>query len=181
MTWWSLTDLLIARWILIALRRFWYCLKGLLKGFWWPFRLSKLVKYFWSYGLNEVCDTTALLTTALILWLYYHPKERISNLNTFLRMWCYSSTYTAHNKTSAQDLSSKKSTSKLLSTIQLQDQVSDTIPELSTVFSLIVPNWLPSPLKPRVWLCMEVTSDCDNYQLRVKKAIRVKMSKVQGR
>ena len=56
MTWWSLTDLLIARWILIALRRFWYRLKGLLKGFWWPFRSSKSVKYFWSYGLNEVCD-----------------------------------------------------------------------------------------------------------------------------
>jgi len=34
-------------------------LKGLLKGFWWPFRLSKLVKYFWSYGLNEVCDNNA--------------------------------------------------------------------------------------------------------------------------
>jgi len=34
-------------------------LKGLLKGFWWPFRLSKLVKYPWSYGLNKVCDTRA--------------------------------------------------------------------------------------------------------------------------
>ena len=56
-TWWSLTDLLITLWILIALRCFWYCLKGLLKGFWLPFRLLKLVKYFWSYGLNEVCDT----------------------------------------------------------------------------------------------------------------------------
>ena len=32
-------------------------MKGLLKGFWWPFRLSKLVKYSWSYGLNEVCDS----------------------------------------------------------------------------------------------------------------------------
>jgi len=31
-------------------------LKGLLKGFWWPFRLSKLVKYSQSYGPNEVCD-----------------------------------------------------------------------------------------------------------------------------
>jgi len=31
-------------------------LKGLLKGFWWPFRLLKLVKYSWSYGPNEVCD-----------------------------------------------------------------------------------------------------------------------------
>jgi len=33
-------------------------LKGLLKGFWWPFRLLKLVKYSWSYGPNEVCDNT---------------------------------------------------------------------------------------------------------------------------
>jgi len=31
-------------------------LKGLLKGFWWPFRSLKSVKYFWSYGPNEVCD-----------------------------------------------------------------------------------------------------------------------------
>jgi len=31
-------------------------LKGLFKGFWWPFRSLKLVKYSWSYGLNEVCD-----------------------------------------------------------------------------------------------------------------------------
>ena len=50
------SDLLITQWILIALRCFWYCLKGLLKGFWWPFRSLKSVKYSWSYGLNEVCD-----------------------------------------------------------------------------------------------------------------------------
>jgi len=31
-------------------------LKGLLKGFLWPFRLLKLVKYSWSYGPNKVCD-----------------------------------------------------------------------------------------------------------------------------
>ena len=31
-------------------------MKGLLKGFWWLFRLSKSVKYSYSYGLNEVCD-----------------------------------------------------------------------------------------------------------------------------
>jgi len=31
-------------------------LKGLLKGFWWPFRLLKSVKYSQSYGLNEVYD-----------------------------------------------------------------------------------------------------------------------------
>jgi len=31
-------------------------LKGLLKGFWWPFRSSKSVKYSWSYGPNKVCD-----------------------------------------------------------------------------------------------------------------------------
>jgi len=40
-------------------------LKGLLKGFWWPFRLLKLVKYSWSSGPNEVCDTKNLLNLVL--------------------------------------------------------------------------------------------------------------------
>ena len=62
MTWWSLTDLLITQWILIALRCFWYHLKGLLKGFWWLFRSSKLVKYPQSYGMNEACDRDQLFT-----------------------------------------------------------------------------------------------------------------------
>ena len=31
-------------------------MKGLLKGFLWPFRLSESVKYSWSYGLNKVYD-----------------------------------------------------------------------------------------------------------------------------
>ena len=31
-------------------------LKGLLKGFLWPFRSLKSVKYSQSYGPNEVCD-----------------------------------------------------------------------------------------------------------------------------
>ena len=44
------------------MRRFWYRLKGLLKGFRWPFRSLKSVKYFWSYGLNEVCDTNSFFT-----------------------------------------------------------------------------------------------------------------------
>jgi len=35
-------------------------LKGFLKGFWWPFRLSKSVKYSQSYSLNEVCDNNLL-------------------------------------------------------------------------------------------------------------------------
>jgi len=47
--------------MLIALRCFWYCLKGLLKGFWWPFRLLKSVKYSQSYGLNEVCDRIIII------------------------------------------------------------------------------------------------------------------------
>ena len=37
-------------------------MKGLLKGFWWPFRLLKLVKYSQSYALNEVCDKGVGLT-----------------------------------------------------------------------------------------------------------------------
>ena len=36
-------------------------MKGLLKGFWWPFRLSKLVKYSWSYGPNEICDNALVI------------------------------------------------------------------------------------------------------------------------
>jgi len=40
----------------MALKHFWYRLKGLLKGFWWLFRSLKSVKYSWSYGPNEVCD-----------------------------------------------------------------------------------------------------------------------------
>jgi len=43
------------------LRHFWYRLKGLLKGFWWPFRLLKSVKYSWSYGPNEVCNNRVIL------------------------------------------------------------------------------------------------------------------------
>jgi len=31
-------------------------LKALLKGFQWPFRSSKSVKYSWCYGPNKVCD-----------------------------------------------------------------------------------------------------------------------------
>jgi len=58
--WWSLTDLLITQWILIALGRFWYCLKGLLKGSQWLFRSLKLVKYSWSYGPNKVCDISGM-------------------------------------------------------------------------------------------------------------------------
>jgi len=40
-------------------------LKGLLKGFWWSFRLSKSVKYSWSYGLNEVCDKGVMVKVLL--------------------------------------------------------------------------------------------------------------------
>jgi len=39
---------------------------------------------------------------------------------------------------------------------------------------------LTSPLKPRAWLCMEVTSDCSDHWSRVKIVVRVRMSKVQG-
>jgi len=52
-------------------------LKGLLKGFWWPFRLLKSVKYSWSYGLNEVCDSPLskkLLSTMLVS----KDNERVS-------------------------------------------------------------------------------------------------------
>ena len=75
---------LITWWILIALRHFWYCLKGLLKGFWWPFRLLKSVKYFWSYGPNEVCDsvisTSPFSQSIPGLWAASHGIPSITSI-----------------------------------------------------------------------------------------------------
>ena len=59
----------ITQWILIVLRYFWYCLKDLIKGFWWPFRLSKSVKYFQSYGPNEVCDRMCISSMVQMTWV----------------------------------------------------------------------------------------------------------------
>ena len=66
-----------------ALRHFQYCLKGLLKGFWWPFRLLKSVKYFWSYGPNEVCNTLFVSSSPVPCFLaqvtsyvFYLPFEK---------------------------------------------------------------------------------------------------------
>ena len=64
---------------------------------------------------------------------------------------------------------------------QLQVLALITVPELGTVSPPSVPNWLISPLKPRAQLCMEVTSDCDNHQSRVKVVVRIRVSKVWGR
>ena len=75
MTWWLLTDLLITRWILIALRCFWYRLKGLLKGFWWPFRSSKLVKYSWSYGPIEVYDIFLTNLATVLVYGQWRPSD----------------------------------------------------------------------------------------------------------
>ena len=58
----------------------------------------------WSARSSPSQVPTALLTTALIIGLNYHPKERISNLNTFLRMQHYSSACTDHNGPPAQGL-----------------------------------------------------------------------------
>jgi len=41
-------------------------LKGLLQGFWYPFRLLKSVKYSWSYGLNEVYNRVRLTVVAVV-------------------------------------------------------------------------------------------------------------------
>jgi len=62
----SLQDIsnLVSGNLVIALRHFWYHLKGLLKGFWWPFRLLKSVKYSWSYGPNKVCDSLTLVSSS---------------------------------------------------------------------------------------------------------------------
>jgi len=62
----------------------------------------EIIEESMEIGLNEICDThnnllgwldldptkypTVVLTTVLIIWLYYHPKEWIPNLNTFLRI-----------------------------------------------------------------------------------------------
>jgi len=61
----------------------------------------------------------------------------------------------------------KRDTSILLSTTQLQGQVSNAIPELGTVSPPVVPNWLQSPLKPRARLCMEVVTDRGDQRPRV--------------
>ena len=78
------TDLL-TQWILIALRHFWYCLKGFLKGFWLPFRLLKSVKYSQSYSLNEVYDSKILTA------FYPQTNRQIEKVNQelewYLRMF----------------------------------------------------------------------------------------------
>jgi len=61
----------------------------------------------------------------------------------------------------------KRDTSILLSTTQLQGQVSNAIPKLGTVSPPAVPNWLQSPLKPRARLCMEVVTDRGDQRPRV--------------
>jgi len=45
-------------------------LKGLLKGFWWPFRSLKSVKYLWSYGPNKVYDmnSTGISIVLCVFW-----------------------------------------------------------------------------------------------------------------
>jgi len=57
-------------------------LKGLLKGFWWPFRLLKLVKYSWSYSLNEVCDTNAI-ELDLPSTVKIHPVVNVSRVHRY--------------------------------------------------------------------------------------------------
>jgi len=64
------------------LRHFWYHLKGLLKGFWWPFRLLKLVKYSQSYGLNKVCNTNAI-ELDLPSTVKIHPVVNVSRVHRY--------------------------------------------------------------------------------------------------
>jgi len=52
-------------------------LKGLLKGFWWPFRLLKSVKYSWSYGLNEACDIERISSLYLVLNGWIGPMRLV--------------------------------------------------------------------------------------------------------
>ena len=55
------------------------------KGFWWPFRLLKLVKYSWGYGPNEVCDTSP--------WSYVPPEYSTTSwpyhVTWLLKFPCY--------------------------------------------------------------------------------------------
>ena len=93
MTWWLPTDLLITQLILIVLRHFWYCLKGLIKGFQWLFRLSKLVEYSQSYGLNEVCDTLSSLLNSCPWVFLLHPEPTqlyttVKQLRDFTSLTC---------------------------------------------------------------------------------------------
>jgi len=54
-------------------------LKGLLKGFWWPFRLLKLVKYSQSYGPNKVCDKFSAYKYTLEYVTTHLPGESLEN------------------------------------------------------------------------------------------------------
>ena len=54
-------------------------MKGLLKGFQWPFRLSKSVKYSQSYGPNEVYDNIVHYCLEYS-WTVSHTKEYYQEL-----------------------------------------------------------------------------------------------------
>ena len=57
-------------------------MKDLLKGFWWPFRLLKLVKYSQSYGLNKVCNTNAI-ELDLPSTVKIHPVVNVSRVHRY--------------------------------------------------------------------------------------------------
>ena len=109
---------------------------------------------------------TALLTTALIVWLDYHPTDGISNLDSLLKV-----TVTPLHIPLTMECSTRfilwSNISKLLNTTSLQGQVSVVISKLGTTLLSTVPNWQWSPLKPRAQLYIEVVTDHDDQWLRV--------------
>ena len=81
-TWWSPTDLLITQWILIALRCFWYHLKGLLKAFG-----SHLYHWNWS-SIPGVMVQMKFVT--LLLLLVWAP---LRSYLVFGKLWKYSCSF----------------------------------------------------------------------------------------
>ena len=109
---------------------------------------------------------TALLTTALILWLDYYSTGEIPNLDGPLVVTITPLHIPTYNRAQHKVYTEKK-TSILLNTTWLQGQVSVVIPKLGTTLPPAVPNWLQSPFKPRAQLCMEVVTDRGDQRLRV--------------
>jgi len=67
-------------------------LEGLFKGFQWPFRLLKSVKYSQSYGLNEVCDNNILTD---IIYLAGFNSKVVTFFKSYLSNRC--TTYNWNN------------------------------------------------------------------------------------
>ena len=81
-TWWSPTDLLITQWILIALRCFWYHLKGLLKAFG-----SHLYHWNWSSIPGVMVQMKFVTLFSLLV------RASLRSYLVFGKLWRYSCSF----------------------------------------------------------------------------------------